>query len=153
MSDNMIIHDILDPVKTKMLDSIRNQIELHTNKIRVVNGKSGAYLHSNWNEWSYEKRDMFMSCFDSDVMKKSVIGWYLNIPANVGNLPYNDSWVDAEMAGTVYAYALNDDAHILLDDVKYTLKRGQGIKFSLKIPHEIISSNIDHNWACLMCFE
>lgn len=153
MSDNMIIHDKLDHGKLKNLIMIKNEVDMNTKKIRVVNGKAGVYLHSNWNEWSHENRDRFKRCFDNDIIDNSVIGWFLHIPAIKGNLPYNDTWKNANTAGTVYSYALNDDMHIILDGTRHTLSKGQGIKFSLKTPHEIQSSTDEQNWACVMCFE
>jgi len=153
MSDNMIIHNKLDRVKIKNVIDLKKDVEFNTKRIRVTRGKPGVYRHTNWNEWSAEKRDRFKSNFDPELVNKSVIGWFLQIPADIGNLPYNDTWVNADMAGTVYSYALQPDTQIILNGMKFVLDEGQGIKFSLKIPHEIPASQNEQNWACMMCFE
>lgn len=153
MNDNMIIHTKLTPVKIKNIIDLKKDVELNTKRVRVSNGIPGAYRHTNWNEWSSDKRDRFKSNFDVDLVNRSVIGWFLELPAHTGNLPYNDTWVDARMAGTVYSYALQPDTQIIIDGTKFVLDEGQGIKFSLKVPHEIPVSQIEQNWACMMCFE
>lgn len=133
-------------------DTLIESVTFSTNNIRLgANGieRLSNYSHSRWFDWSADQRTAFKNAFGSET-DKALVGWFLKFPANTGFLDLMTYWQDKIMAGNIIAYALNDNQRIWLNDTEILVNRGEGVKFSLKIPHEVKVSNSPQNWACVM---
>lgn len=117
-----------------------------------VNGcdRPSVYISSKWYDWTRQQKQEFKICFDSAYTDAALIGWFLKYPKDTGFLDRTEYWKNTNSAGIVLAYALNDGQDIHLDDVKVPVLKGQGIAFSLRIPHEVKAKNTEQRWACLM---
>lgn len=133
-------------------DTLIGSVPFNSNNIRVgANGigKLSNYSYSRWYDWTAEQRTAFKSSFGPAV-DKALVGWFLRFPATVGFLDLMTYWQDKIMAGNIVAYALNDNQRIWLNGSEIVINRGEGLRFSLKIPHEVKPSNIAQNWVCIM---
>lgn len=133
-------------------DSLIALVPFNNNNIRVgANGieKLSKYSYSRWYDWTADQRAAFKHAFGAS-SNKALVGWFLIFPENTGFLDLMTYWQDKTMAGNIIAYSLNDNQRIWLDGAEITVNRGEGLKFSLKVPHEVKSSNITQNWVCIM---
>lgn len=112
--------------------------------------KRSVLTYSKWYNWNREQRSSFKGCFDASQIESAVVGWFLCFPKDIGFLDLMKTWQNQTMAGVITAYSLEADQSIILDGNRISLDRGQGINFSLKIPHEVTPCNFDQKWACLM---
>lgn len=139
----------------KKLLSLKETVEFEDNLIRL--GASGrdnmsVYTRSKWTDWSAQKRQDFKDCFDIQLIDKSLIGWFLEIPKEKGFLDKMTYWNGKKMAANVTAMALLPDMHIILDGERKEVKTGETITFNLSQTHEINKSPKDQLWACIMHF-
>lgn len=109
-----------------------------------------VYENSRWYGWSAQQRKAFKSLLPEDLVKRSVVGWFLKIPEESGFLDRMTFWVDKPFAGTVVAYALKDRQVVHLNDQPTSVRLGEGLSFNLKVIHEIKRSRQGQLWACLM---
>lgn len=133
-------------------DSLIGTVPFTNNNIRLgANGieKLSRYSYSRWFDWTNDQRTTFKNSFGSDA-NTALVGWFLTFPANTGFLDLMTYWQDKTMAGNIVSYALNDNQRIWLDGTEVAVNRGEGVKFSLKIPHEIKISTVTQNWVCVM---
>jgi hypothetical protein len=114
--------------------------------------KMSIYKHSKWTLWNRQQKSIFKSAFNQSLVDKAVMGWILHFPSKTGFLDLMTAWKDQKICGTIVAYAL-EDQQIILNGTDIDVKKGEGIKFKLSVPHEIKPSLIDQNWACLMLLE
>lgn len=136
----------------QILDSLIEEVSFNDKNIRLgANGinKLSKYSHSRWFDWTASQRSLFKMSFGTE-SEKAIVGWFLTLPESIGFLDLMTYWQDKVMAGTIVSYALNNDQRIWLNNNEIILNRGEGLEFSLKVPHEIKSSNIQQNWACIM---
>lgn len=143
----------LDSSKVDSLLTLKSAVTFTDKNIRL--GEGGAdnrsvLTYSRWYEWNRTQKATFESALGSTLIEKSIVGWFLNIPANTGFLDEMRNWVNEPMAGTVVAYSLTDGQNIVLNGTTVTVNRGEGIRFSLKVPHKIDTSASGQQWACLM---
>lgn len=134
------------------LQTLANAVSYTNKNIRV--GASGAnrmskYVYSRWYDWNRQQKVTFKNSFSAEQANNALVGWFLKFPANQGFLDLMDYWVDKPMAGIVVAYALTNN-NIVINGNQISVKSGEGIKFSLKHPHEIRVSPSEQRWACLM---
>lgn len=135
-----------------MLTSLKQDVPMSNKYIRL--GESGTatqsvYYYSKWSTWNREQKNNFKTIFTEADINKSVVGWFLNFPANTGFLDKMIAWQGQEDCGTVISYAL--DAQIIyIDDQPVNMLAGEGIKFKLNHLHEIKTSPTERNWACIM---
>lgn len=131
-----------------------SRIVIYKNKIEHlgVHGyqRLSIYTNSKWYDWTRQQKQEFKSCFETDYVNKAIIGWFINYPKEVGFLDRTEYWKTTNSAGIVLAYALTDGLDIHLNDTRVTVNQGEGIAFSLRIPHEIKAKTVDQRWACLM---
>jgi len=142
----------LDPSKISILENLKSQVPYRSDNIRVGasgNNKMSIYSYSKWFAWSRIQRNEFKQAVGKELADQAMAGWFLNFPANRGFLDLMTYWQDKVMAGRVISYALADQ-DIWLNGQKITILKGEGIQFSLKIPHEIKQSSRDQAWACLL---
>jgi hypothetical protein len=147
---------ILEESKLILLDSLINEVTLNNKNPRIgISGTDSLSVYSNsrWKDWNRTQKSIFKSCFPNDIIDKSLIGWFLHIPKDEGFLDLMLKWGDQKTCGTIFAIALNDNQAIYLDGEPVVINRGQSIKFKLSIAHEILKSNIEQNWACVMILE
>lgn len=133
-------------------DSLLNQIRFTNDNIRLgANGteKISNYSYSRWFDWTADQRMTFKNAFGSEV-DKAIVGWFLTFPANTGFLDLMTYWEDKKTAGKIVAYALNNNQKICINDNEEIINRGEGVKFSLKLPHEVKNHNIKQDWVCIM---
>lgn len=133
-------------------DSLITEVEFSNSNIRLgANGLNqlSKYSSSRWYDWTADQRSLFKRHFGPD-SDKALVGWFLKLPAEVGFLDLMTYWEDKIMAGNIVAYSLSDNQKIRLANEEITVNRGNGIKFSLKIPHEIKKANIHQTWVCIM---
>ena len=134
------------------LTELFHSVEFTNKNKRLGAGGSAnisVYTYSKWKTWNRTRVQKFKSKFNGSDVDKSIIGWFLHLPANSGFLDLMTVWV-GKSSGTVIAYALENNQKIWLNGIEVTVNKGEGIKFSLSIPHEIKKSNVDQKWACLM---
>lgn len=142
----------LNQDKIEFLEMLSKQVTYRNNNIRMgANGpeKASVYLYSKWFDWDRNQRKAYKSCFDPALSGNAIMGWFLKFPKDTGFLDLMTYWVNHQLSGTVVSFALSNQ-EILLNGEKVPVLSGEGIKFSLKIPHEIKSSNTETTWACLM---
>ena len=109
-----------------------------------------VYTYSKWHTWNRLQKTQFKQSFGPEV-DTAVIGWFLQFPPITGFLDLMTAWVDTKTAaGTIVAYALDNNQTIILNNTPVTVNKGEGIKFSLRVPHEIRQSPAGQKWACLM---
>jgi hypothetical protein len=150
------MYELLDSISTDSIATLKTllgEVPLNGDDIRVGAGgvENMSVLQSGkWLDWTREQRATFKSALPEDQVSKAVVGSFLHIPATTGFLDAQDYWVNAKMCGTMYAYALETGQKIIINGKSVTVKKGQGIKFSLKEVHEIKGTSADQNWACLM---
>jgi hypothetical protein len=141
--------------KVQTLEEIFSTVPMSEHRKRVGAGgvdHMSVYTHSKWTTWNRYQKLSFKTAFEPAFLDKAVIGWMLHFPANTGFLDLMTAWVDEKICGTVIAYALADQ-QIELNGEVVEVGQGEGIKFSLRIPHEIKLSQTDQKWACLMLME
>lgn len=134
------------------LNSLIQEVHFSDKSIRLgANGtnKLSKYSHSRWFDWNATQRSLFKSSFGAEA-QKAIVGWFLTLPENTGFLDLMTYWQDKTMAGTIVTYALNDNQQIWLNNSEIILNRGEGLEFSLRIPHEIKISSVQQKWACIM---
>jgi hypothetical protein len=135
------------------LDNLKSAVTFKSNSTRLgannFNNLS-VYEFSKWKDWTREQRSNFKSCFNSSDIDKSVIGWFLNFPANTGFLDTMNTWNGAKASGTILAHSLTANNKIVINGAEVTLNRGEGIEFSLTNEHSVSISAAERNWACLM---
>lgn len=129
------------------------------NRVQFVNtdrrlGSSGlqkmsVYSYSKWKTWNRIDVSSFKGSFDKSIIDKSIIGWFLKFPPNTGFLDLMTTWVGKD-SGVISAFSLEDNQKIWLDGKEITVNKGEGIEFSLSVPHEIKSEKFEQKWACLM---
>lgn len=137
------------------LSEISSEINfIDTDKRMGANGfaKPSIYTYSKWKTWNRVQVQEFKSVFPSGDIDTAIIGWYLKLPAETGFLDLMNTWV-GKPCGSVIAYSMTDDQNIWLNNQEVTLKKGQGIKFKLSVPHEIKPSPQEQIWACIMQVE
>lgn len=143
---------VLSNESLSLLTSLIQEVNFSDKNIRLgANGanKLSKYSHSRWFNWNATQRSLFKSSFGSE-SQKAIVGWFLTLPADTGFLDLMTYWQDKIMAGTIIAYALDNDQRIWLNNNEIILNRGEGLEFSLRIPHEIKSSSVQQKWACIM---
>jgi len=152
------MYEKLAKLNDSVIEDLKNlslSVPLSSNRKRLGhNGtdKMSVYMHSKWTSWNRQQKLVFKSAFDQSLVDKSVIGWILHFPANTGFLDLMTTWKDQKICGTIISYAL-ENQKILLNDIEIDVKKGEGIKFKLSVPHEIKPLSVDQNWACLMLLE
>lgn len=134
------------------LQALSGAVEYTDKNIRV--GASGTnkmskYVYSRWYDWNRQQKTAFKNSFSPAYTENALVGWFLKLPANQGFLDLMNYWVDKHMAGVVVAYALSNNT-IIINGNQIAVKAGEGIKFSLKFPHEIRIAPSEQRWACLM---
>lgn len=142
----------LSDEKILFLDNLSNQVSYRTNNIRVgANGpeKMSVYSYSKWFDWNRIQRRDYKSSFSSELSNEAMMGWFLKFPQTVGFLDLMTYWIGNKLAANVASFALKDQ-EIIINGQKIPVLRGEGIKFSLAVPHEIKPSNHEMKWACLM---
>ena len=138
------------------LKSLASTVTFDSKNRRVgANGidNMSVYLKSRWYDWTSDQTTTFKDALGSTHVEKSVVGWFLQLPANTGFLDTMDYWNDNGIAGKVVAYSLTNSNNITVDGTTYTVNEGEGIKFSLNLIHEIATSPNKREWACLMLME
>lgn len=108
------------------------------------------YRFSRWYEWATQDRLAFQQALPHRIERESVVGWFLHYPANQGFLDLQTHWHGAERAGTVFAWALNDEQVIHIEGERVVVPRGEGIAFNLTTRHEVKRLAHDQDWACVM---
>jgi hypothetical protein len=144
--------ETFDENTVQSLRALFETVEFTSKNKRLGEGGSAnisVYTYSKWKTWNRMQVRNFKSIFDSADVDKSIIGWFLHLPANAGFLDLMTVWV-GKSAGTVIAYALEDNQKIWLGGTEITVNKGEGIKFNLSVPHEIKKSNVNQKWSCLM---
>lgn len=149
------MYEKLTNLNSNQLDALQQlfgNVDFTDKNIRV--GASGTtkmskYVHSRWYDWNRQQKTSFKNCFNPAYSENALVGWFLKFPANQGFLDLMNYWVDKKMAGVVVAYALTNNT-IIINSNQISVKAGEGIKFSLKNPHEIRVSPAEQRWACLM---
>lgn len=142
----------LSPATLQTFDTLVQQVSFTNNNIRLgANGteKVSKYFYSRWFDWNNAQRISFKNCFGT-AADNALVGWFLTFPANTGFLDLMTYWQDKVMAGVVVAYALEDNQKIWLDGKELIFNKGEGLKFNLKVLHEVKNSNMQQKWACLM---
>jgi len=142
----------LNDTSLNILLSLKSSIALTQNEVRLGHNRAdnlSEYRFSKWKDWTKSQRDQFKNCFDSQYVDRSVIGWYLNFPANTGFLDLMTTWKNSTNCGTIVAYSF-ENQEIFLEGNGISVMAGEGIKFKLNVAHEIKKSSLDRNWACLM---
>lgn len=143
----------LDSSTVDQLLVLKGAVPFTNKNIRLGSGgieNRSVYTYSRWYEWNRTQKSTYETALGSALIDKSIVGWFLDIPANTGFLDLMDNWVDEPMAGTVVAYSLANGQEIIINGSTVTVNRGEGIRFSLKMPHEIKTSASGQQWACLM---
>ena len=133
-------------------DILINQIQFVSDNIRLgANGtaKISNYSYSRWYDWTADQRMAFKSAFGPEV-DKAIVGWFLTFPANTGFLDLMTYWEDKKMAGKIIAYALHNNQRMCINGIEQTINRGEGVKFSLRVPHEVNINSIKQDWVCIM---
>jgi len=149
------MHTTLPALSNEQLTTLLGlieQIEFTDKKKRMgVNGVNNVsvYTYSKWKSWNRNQVKEFKSMFSNPDIDRSIIGWFLKFPAEVGFLDLMTTWV-GKPCGSIIAYSLADSQVIWLNGREVTVNRGQGIKFSLSVPHEVKPVSFEQNWACLM---
>lgn len=135
------------------LQSLNAEVAMTDHNRRVgANGaaRMSVYTYSKWHTWNRLQKTQFKQSFGSEV-DTAVIGWFLHFPPITGFLDLMTAWVDTKTsAGTIIAYALDNNQTIILNNTPVIVNKGEGIKFSLRVPHEIRQSSTGQHWACLM---
>jgi hypothetical protein len=134
------------------LTQLMSEVQYSDKGIRMgANGieKLSKYHYSKWYDWTRPQKQRFKDSLGTELIDQAVVGWFLKLPKNTGFLDLMNYWVDKKMAGVIASYALSDQ-DIWINNEKITVLRGEGIRFSLKNPHEIKISTKDQNWACVM---
>jgi len=142
----------LDSSSISSLNTIKDAITFTDQNIRLGENRTdnmSVYRYSKWTTWNRTQKSDFKDCFESSDIEKSVIGWFLNFPANTGFLDNMTYWNDKDGCGTVISYALEAQS-IIIDGTTVNLEAGQGIKFKLNQSHKIETSSSARNWACIM---
>jgi len=142
----------LDSSSISSLNTIKDAITFTDQNIRLGENRTdnmSVYRYSKWTTWNRTQKSDFKDCFESSDIEKSVIGWFLNFPANTGFLDNMTYWNDKDDCGTVVSYALEAQS-IIIDGTTVNLEAGQGIKFKLNQSHKIETSSSARNWACIM---
>jgi hypothetical protein len=140
------------PQQVDRLSALMLQVKMNdTTEHYGVNGfeKISVYTGSKWYDWNRLQKKEFKECFDSNYISKALIGWFLHFPANTGFLDLTRYWEDKSIANSVISYALTD-SEIWLNNECVTVAKGEGIAFSLRVPHEVKTKSAEQNWACLM---
>ena len=147
------LKETLSSDKLAALDTIKSGVDFVSNTVRLgVNNYDNLskYEFSKWKNWNREQRSNFKSCFASEDIDKTVIGYFLKFPANTGFLDEMNAWQDAKAVGTIIAYSLTENNSITIDNQVVSVNRGQGVEFSLTNSHSVSTSATEGNWACLM---
>jgi len=142
----------LDSSTISSLNTLKDSVTFLDKKIRLGENRTNnmsVYKYSKWTTWNRTQKSDFKDCFESSDIEKSVIGWFLNFPANTGFLDNMTYWNDKDGCGTVISYALEAQS-IIIDGTTVNLEAGQGIKFKLNQSHKIETSSSARNWACIM---
>lgn len=142
--------------EVKELNTLAESVEMipsasHRRRIGD-NGKNNLsnYQYSRYFNWTHEQREQFKTFFPEAVSSKALVGWFLDIPAEVGLLDRMSTWVGKKMAGTSIAFALANDQTIYINDQKVVVPKGEGIGFKLSEVHEIRKGGPEQRWACVM---
>lgn len=149
------MYEKLSNLNSNQLDALQNlcgSVSFTDKNIRM--GASGTtriskYVYSRWYDWNRQQKLTFKNSFDPYYSDNALVGWFLKFPANQGFLDLMNYWTDKKMAGNVIAYSLTNNT-IVINSNQIAVKTGEGIKFSLKNPHEIRVSPAEQRWACLM---
>lgn len=150
------------PVKKLTEERIEKLLELHDtvkpqlavshrrrNGVNIEKNLS-VYTYQRWFNWNRHQRGFFRSCFPPELAGKAITGYFIGFPAEEGHLDLMLTWVDRIGSGTMIAYALHDNQHVWLDGRKVTVNKGEGIAFSLKVPHQVKHSTEEALWANIM---
>lgn len=143
----------LDSSIVSNLETLSSQVTFTDKNIRLGAGgidNRSVYTYSKWYDWNRTQKNSFKGLFDSSVIDKTLVGWFLKLPANTGFMDLMNTWIDTPESGTILAYALKDNQKIILDGSEITVAKGAGIKFKLSVPHKIETSATGQDWACLM---
>ena len=111
--------------------------------------KMSVYTYSKWKGWSRSQVATFKGALDKTLVDKALIGWFFKFPSTTGFLDLMTTWVGKD-CGIVSAFSLEDNQKIWLNGEEITLNKGEGIQFSLSVPHEVKAASFEQNWACLM---
>jgi hypothetical protein len=142
----------LNQDKIEILNNLSATVDYRNKNIRIgANGiqNKSIYVYSKWFDWHRDQRKLYKNCFDESLINNAMIGWFLKFPEKTGFLDLITYWVDNRLAATVASFAL-EDQEIILNGEKVAVYKGEGIKFSLKIAHEIKPNSKEMRWACLM---
>ena len=134
------------------LRTLQQNVPMTDKHIRLgINGQDNisVYNYSKWSTWNRIQKAQFKSIFLQDHIDKSVVGWFLNLPANTGFLDKMIAWQGQNNCGTVISYALENQT-IYINDAPVAIEAGEGIKFKLNVTHEIKTDTQERNWACVM---
>jgi hypothetical protein len=137
------------------LNGLRSQITFTDTDRRLGNSglqKMSVYTYSKWKSWNRTQVATFKESLNQQIVDKALIGWFLKFSANTGFLDLMTTWVGKD-CGTIAAFSLEDNQKIWLNGEEITLNKGEGIQFSLSVPHEIKPAITDQCWACLMMLE
>lgn len=142
----------LNNTNLNTLLSLKSSVVFTRDEMRLGHNRTAnlsEYSSSKWKDWTKLQRDQFKNCFDRQYVDNSIIGWFLNFPADVGFLDLMKTWENSNNCGTIVAYSF-ENQDIFLEGNQISLLAGEGIKFKLNVAHEIKKSSLDRNWACLM---
>lgn len=134
-------------LKPPLAESFRRRRGVNTNK------RLSQYRTTKWFTWNQAQRDMFRLNYPERYHSKSIVSYFIEFPKNHGFMDRMTTWVGDRHCGTIIAYALNDGQHILINDQKVTLNKGEGMVFNLKHIHEVKPSTINSLWANVMVMQ
>ena len=138
------------------LEALAQEVNFTNENIRLgANGLQNLsiYSYARWYNWASTQRNRFKSAFETADADNALVGWFLTFPSETGFLDIMSYWQNKLMAGTIVAYALENNQSIYLNNECITLNKGQGIRFSLRTLHEVKPALFDQKWACLMQIE
>lgn len=143
----LVLKDLSKEVPFVKAESYRRRMGENLNRALSI------YSYSRWYGWSRHQRRIFQDNFYQESSDRSVVGWFLEIPAGDGFLDRQINWVGAKKAGCITAISLRGDQDILINDEVVTVREGEAVGFSLTNIHEIKPSTGGQLWACVMTLE
>lgn len=109
-----------------------------------------VYNNSKYLKWTSSQRAEFASCIDENIIKNSLVCWFVQFPANSGFLDKLDTWVNDKSPAWVTCYLIKGKGKVSLNDEIVDIEEGEAISYSLDMIHGVESTQEGSVWACVM---
>lgn len=130
-------------------DSSSHRRRIGVNKFNRLS----VYKYSRYLTWDASTREKFFATFPSEVISKSVVCWFLQIPKETGFLDRLETWKNEKSPSWITAYVVSGTGTLILNDNMVKMNEGCGVTFPLSLPHEIPLTPDGAIWACSMTFD